>query len=223
MNHAPNAGPDSIGPVIHHRVPAPAEPAAGPAPAVAGASVFADPAALGLGAFALKTFVLSTVNAGLLPPTVEPVVFGLALFYGGIAQFAAGIWEFAKGNTFGATAFCSYGAFWMSFWFLARFTDLSAAGKDAGKGVGVFLLAWGIFTLYMTLAARRTNRAVFMVFIALTPTFFALAIGAYTGTVSITRVGGWLGLLTALLAWYASFALVTNSTHQRTVLPVTPR
>jgi succinate-acetate transporter protein len=223
MNHTPIAGPGSTGPVNHHRVPAPAEPAAAPAPAAAGATVFADPAALGLGAFALTTFVLSTVNAGLLPATVEPVVLGLALFYGGIAQFSAGIWEFAKGNTFGATAFCSYGAFWMAFWFLARFTDLSAAGKDAGKGVGVFLLAWGIFTLYMTVAARRTNRAVFLVFIALTPTFFALAIGAYTATVTVTRIGGWLGILTALLAWYASFAVVINSTHQRTVLPVNPR
>lgn len=152
---------------------------------------------------------------------MEPVFLGLALFYGGIAQFSAGIWEFAKGNTFGATAFCSYSAFWMAFWFLVRFTDLSAVGKDTGKGVGVFLLAWGIFTLYMTVAARRTNRAVFLVFIALTPTFFALAIGAYT--VTVTVIGGWLGILTALLAWYASFAVVINSTHQRSVLPVNPR
>lgn len=224
MNNAPIAGPGSTGPVNHHWVSAtPDTPTTAAPAATAGPTVFADPAALGLAAFALTTFVLSTVNAGLLPPTVEPVVLGLALFYGGIAQFAAGIWEFAKGNTFGATAFCSYGAFWMAFWFLARFTDLSAAGKDAGKGVGVFLLAWGIFTLYMTVAARRTNRAVFLVFTALTPTFFALAIGAYTATMTITRIGGWLGLLTALLAWYASFAVVTNSTHQRTVLPVNPR
>lgn len=223
MNHTATAEPHSTSPATHHRAPAPAEPAAAPAPAATGPAGFADPAALGLAAFALTTFVLSTVNAGLLPATVEPVVFGLALFYGGIAQFSAGIWEFAKNNTFGATAFCSYGAFWMAFWFLAHFTDLSAAGKDAGKGVGVFLLAWGIFTLYMTVAARRTNRAVFLVFIALTPTFFALAIGAYTGAATITRIGGWLGLLTALLAWYASFAVVTNSTHQRTVLPINPR
>jgi succinate-acetate transporter protein len=200
-----------------------AGPAASPVPAATGTTVFADPAALGLAAFALTTFVLSTFNAGLLPATVEPVVLGLALFYGGMAQLIAGIWEFAKGNTFSATAFCSYGAFWMAFWYLVQFTDLSAAGNDAGKGVGVFLLAWGIFTLYMTVAARHTNRAVFLAFIVLTPTFFALAIGAYTGVVTITRIGGWLGLLTALLAWYASFAVVINSTHQRIVLPVNPR
>lgn len=212
-------------PAIAEPGPAIAEPgpAATPVPAARGATVSADPAALGLAAFALTTFVLSTFNAGLLPAAVEPVVLGLALFYGGIAQLIAGIWEFAKGNTFGATAFCSYGAFWMAFWYLVQFTDLSAAGKDAGKGVGVFLLAWGIFTLYMTVAARRTNRAVFLAFITLTPTFFVLAIGAYTGAVTVTRIGGWLGLLTALIAWYASFAVVINSTHQRIVLPVNPR
>jgi succinate-acetate transporter protein len=191
--------------------------------AVPTAPVLADPAALGLGGFALTTFVLSCVNAGLVPKTVEPVVFGLALFYGGIAQFAAGIWEFANRNTFGGTAFCSFGAFWMSFWFLVRFSDLSAAGADAGKGVGVFLLAWGIFTLYMTVAASRTSTAVFLVFIFLTVTFFALAAGAYTGTVGFTRFGGWLGLITALLAWYASFAVVANFTHKRTLVPVGPR
>ena len=87
----------------------------------------ADPAPLGLAAFALTTFVLSVVNAGWFPTTVEPVVFGLALAYGGIAQFAAGMWEFAKGNTFGATAFCSYGAFWVSFWWLTGHTDLVKA------------------------------------------------------------------------------------------------
>jgi succinate-acetate transporter protein len=83
---------------------------------------FADPAALGLGAFAMTKVVLSVINAGLIPKTVEPVVLGLALFYGGMAQFAAGIWEFANRNVFGATAFCSYGAFWLSFWFLRQFS-----------------------------------------------------------------------------------------------------
>ena len=198
----------------------------GPRPpdaAVVQAPPAADPAALGLGGFALTTFVLSSVNAGLVPKSVEPVVLGLALFYGGIAQFAAGIWEFANRNTFGGTAFCSFGAFWMSFWFLARFTDLSAAGADAGKGVGVFLLAWGIFTLYMTVAASRTSTAVFLVFIFLTVTFFALAAGAYNGTAGLTKLGGWLGLVTALLAWYASFAVVANFTHKRTLVPVGPR
>jgi succinate-acetate transporter protein len=187
-------------------------PAAPPAPLA-----LADPGALGLGAFALTTFVLSVANAGLIPSSAA--VLGLALFYGGIAQLVAGIWEFVNRNTFGATAFCSYGAFWLAFWYL----ETTESGANAGaSGVGVFLLAWGIFTLYMTVAARKTNGSIFAVFVALTLTFFALALGALTGATTLSRIGGWLGILTALLAWYGSFAVVVNSTSKRTVLPVWP-
>ena len=183
----------------------------------------ADPAALGLGAFALTTFVLSVFNAGLVPSSAEPVIFGLALFYGGLMQVVAGIWELANKNTFGATAFCSYGAFWMAFWFLARFTDLSGAGADAAKGVAVFLFAWGMFTLYMTIAARKTTFMLFLVFVFATLTFFALAAADWTGVAGITRVGGVLGLVTAFLAWYVSAAIVINTTHKRVVLPLFPQ
>ncbi len=188
-------------------------------------SSIADPAPLGLAAFALTTFVLSCVNSGLLDTTVEPVVFGLALAYGGIGQFAAGIWEFAKGNTFGATAFCSYGAFWVSFWYLTGHTDLSgvASENDLGNGLGVYLLAWGIFTLYMTVAASRVSGAVLAVFALLTTTFFLLAIGELAASDGWTKFGGWVGLATALAAWYASFAGVTNFTFKREVLPTMPR
>jgi uncharacterized protein len=187
-------------------------------------SHIADPAPLGLAAFALTTFVLSCVNAGLVSDTVEPVVFGLALAYGGIGQFAAGLWEFAKGNTFGSTAFCSYGAFWVSFWWLTGHTDLSAIGaNDLGNGIGLFLLAWGIFTAYMTVAASRVSLAVLAVFALLTLTFFLLAIGEFNGSEGWTKFGGWVGLATAAAAWYASFAGVTNFTYKRTVLPVGPR
>ncbi len=183
-------------------------------------SHFADPAPLGLAGFALTTFVLSLVNSNILPLTVEPVVFGLALAYGGVAQFAAGIWEFAKGNTFGATAFCSFGGFWLAYWYLTGHTDLSGAGADAHKGVGAFLLAWGIFTLYMTVAAVRVSSAVLAVFVLLTITFFLLALGAFYESDGLTHTGGYVGLLTAIAAWYASFAGVTNSTWGRAVLPV---
>jgi len=186
-------------------------------------SHLADPAALGLGGFALTTFVLSVVNAGIVPDKVEPVVFGLAFAYGGIAQLAAGLWEFAKGNTFGATAFCSYGAFWLSFWWLTGHTDLSGAGSDVNKGLGLYLLAWGIFTLYMTIAASRTNLAVLAVFILLTITYFLLAFGEFGTSSGLTKTGGYVGILTAIAAWYASFATVTNFTFKRTVLPTFPR
>jgi uncharacterized protein len=187
-------------------------------------SPIADPAPLGLAAFALTTFVLSCVNAGWLDKTTEPVVFGLALAYGGIGQFAAGIWEFAKGNTFGSTAFCSYGAFWVSYWYLTGHTDLSGISADnIGNGLGVFLLAWGIFTLYMTVAATRVSGAVLAVFALLTLTFFLLAIGEFAASDGWTKFGGYVGLLTAIAAWYASFAGVTNFTFKRSVLPTAPR
>jgi len=191
-----------------------------PAPVTIG-----DPGALGLGAFALTTFILSTVNAGLIPLGVESIVLSVAFFYGGIVQVLAGMWEFVKGNTFGATAFSSYGAFWLAFWGIGRFfapvrgTSLA----DVNHAVGVFLLAWTIFTLYMCIASMRTNTAVFGVFVVLTLTFLFLTIGKFADSSGITKFGGWLGLLTAVLAWYASCAVVTNQTWKRVVLPVGPR
>ena len=183
----------------------------------------ADPAPLGLAAFALTTFVLSTVNAGWLPETLTPVVFGLALAYGGIAQFAAGLWELAKGNTFGATAFCSYAGFWVSYWWLTGHNAAQLPAADAHKGIGMYLLAWGIFTAYMSVAATRVNLAVLTVFVLLTITFLLLAWGEFATSTGITKTGGYAGLLTALAAWYASFAGVTAFTWKRQIAPIGPR
>ena len=192
------------------------------APALSFGSHFADPAPLGLAGFALTTFMLSTFNSGLAPASVEGVVLGVALFYGGIAQLLAGMWEFAKGNTFGALAFSSYGAFWMSFWFLVSHVgDLPKA--DAAKGVGVFLLAWTIFTIYMTVVASRISGVLLALFAVLALTFAFLTIGKFGGSVSMTKIGGYLGLLTALVAWYGSFAGVLNGTAKRIVMPTWPR
>jgi len=195
-----------------------------PAPATGGAVVIADPGPLGLAAFAMTTFVLSCVNAGLLNVGVESVVAGLALFYGGTAQFVAGLWEFRQGNTFGATAFTSFGAFWLAFWGLAHFFTPTAGlpASDVNHALGVFLLGWTIFTAYMVVPSLRTTAAIAAVFVALTLTFLFLALGKFDDSSSLTKVGGWLGLLTALLAWYASFAGVTNATWKRIVLPVWP-
>ena len=194
------------------------EPArAAPAVDVAATSI-ADPAPLGLAGFALTTFVLSMFNAGLVGKAGEPVVLGLALAYGGGAQFLAGMWEFRKGNTFGATAFSSYGAFWISFWaFVTFFSD----GVPA-TAVGLYLIGWGIFTFYMWIASFRTNTAVNVVFLLLWITFIVLGIGDAAGSSGISKLGGWIGLATALAAWYASFAGVTNFTFGREVVPVRP-
>lgn len=185
----------------------------------------ADPGPLGLAAFALTTFILSTVNAGLLNKGVESIVFSSALFYGGAVQVLAGMWEYRKGNTFGATAFSSYGAFWLAFWGIGHFfvpgKDVTAS--DISQAVGVFLLAWTIFTAYMFIASARTNNAVFAVFGLLLLTFLMLTIGEFASNASVTKLGGWLGLLTALGAWYGSFAAVTNETWGRKVIPVGPR
>jgi len=182
----------------------------------------ADPGPLGLAAFALTTFILSMFNADLVGSGGEPVVFGVALAYGGLAQFAAGMWEFRTGNTFGAVAFTSYGAFWLSFWAFVEFFEKDVPAADAGHAVGLYLIAWGIFTLYMFVASLRTTAAIATVFALLTLTFFALGIGNAGGHDSIVHLGGWIGLATAAAAWYASFAAVTNSTFKRTVLPVKP-
>jgi succinate-acetate transporter protein len=182
----------------------------------------ADPGPLGLAAFALTTFVLSMFNADLVGAGGEPVVLGLALAYGGLAQFAAGMWEFRTGNTFGAVAFTSYGAFWLSFWAFVEFFEKDIPKADVGHAVGLYLIAWGIFTTYMFVASLRTTAAVALVFVLLAVTFLLLGIGNAGAHTSIVHAGGWVGLATAVAAWYASFAAVTNSTFGRPVLPVKP-
>jgi succinate-acetate transporter protein len=181
----------------------------------------ADPGPLGLGAFAMTTFVLSMFNSNLVNPKGTAVVLGLALAYGGIVQLIAGLWEFRTGNTFGAVAFCSFGAFWISFWALNVFYAKGITG-NVGHALGVYLWAWAIFTAYMTVAALRVSGAVLLVFVLLTATFILLAIGNVGPHANVLHWGGYVGLATAAAAWYASFAAVTNSTFGRTVLPVIP-
>lgn len=189
--------------------------------AVAPRPAIADPGPLGLGAFAMTTFVLSMYNANLVNEKGVPVVLGLALAYGGIVQLLAGMWEFRTGNTFGAVAFSSFGAFWISFWALEVFYAKDIGG-NVGHSVGLFLWAWAIFTAYMTVAALRVSGAVLLVFVLLTATFILLAIGASGAHKTVTHWGGYVGLATAAAAWYASFAAVVNSTFGRVLLPVVP-
>jgi uncharacterized protein len=185
-------------------------------------SPIADPGPLGLAAFALTTFVLSMFNADLVGKGGEPVVYGLAFAYGGLAQVLAGMWEFRTGNTFGAVAFTSFGAFWLSYWAFVQFYAKTVPAADAGHAVGLFLIAWGIFTTYMFVASLRTTAAISLVFILLAATFFLLGIGNAGTHTNVVKWGGWFGLATAAVAWYASFAAVTNATFNRTVLPVRP-
>ena len=193
----------------------------------------ADPGPLGLAAFAGTTFVLSMVNAGLVGDKtlvgggLLPLIAALALAYGGAAQLLAGIWEFRTGNTFGAVAFCSYGAFWISFYFVVQAAG-SVAKTELFSGLGLYLWMWGIFTTYMFIASLRTSGAVALVFLLLAITFIVLGIGnsSLAGTTNVTngtiKLGGYFGLATAIAAWYASFAAVINSTFGRVLAPVFP-
>ena len=171
-------------------------------------------------AFALTTFLLSCFNAGLVAKSLEAVVLPVALFYGGTVQVLAGMWEFRKANTFGALAFSSYGAFWLSLAAYIKFVAPGLPANGVATATGLFLLAWTIFTAYMTVIALRINRVLSAVFIALLATFVFLTVGALVGSATISLIGGYLGILTALLAWYGSFVGVSKATPRKLVHPV---
>ena len=196
---------------------------ASPAPVSAGWTP-ANPGPLGLAAFAATTFMLSMLNANLVSDAGGiGGVLAVALAYGGIAQLLAGMWEFRTGNTFGAVAFSSYGAFWISVFVLVKIT-----GPVTHSGFALYLYAWTIFTALMLVATLRTSGVLVLVFTLLTITFLLLAIGnaSLQGTRDLTngtiKLGGWFGLATAAAAWYGALAAVANSTFGRDLLPVFP-
>jgi succinate-acetate transporter protein len=184
----------------------------------------ADPAPLGLAGFALTTFLLSGHNASFIP---DLIWVGPALFYGGLCQLLAGMWEFRNRNVFGATAFSTYGGFWMSlgiFVVLANTTSFAASfkGHDLTNALAWFLMAFAIFNFYMLLGSLRVSAAVFCVFLTLQITEVVLAIAFWNGHAGWLHWGGWLGVVTAAVAWYTSAAGVMNGVAERIVLPVGP-
>jgi len=192
----------------------------------------ADPGPLGLSGFALTTFVLMTVNVGWLSGAGDiKVVIGLAVFYGGLAQFIAGMWEFANGNTFGATAFTSFGAFWLTYAALlipGFGVGVGTASGPSHRALGLYLLGWAIFTGIMMIASLRLNGGLIAVFVLLFLTFLVLALGEFNTPASgaksgLTTLGGWLGILTAIAAWYVAAAGVLAATSKgRINLPLYP-
>ena len=175
-----------------------------------------NPAPLGLAGFALTTTLLSLINSGLLSGDGLNLVLACALAFGGTAQAFAGLCELPRGNTFGFTAFVSYGAFWWSFALFALFLH----DKVPAAFIGWYLFIWGVFSLYMWLATFRSPRVLQMVFFVLWITFFLLAAGEWTGITAVKNLGGYTGLITAVLAFYLSAAEVINESYDRTVLPV---
>jgi len=186
----------------------------------------ADPAPLGLAAFALTTFMLSGHNASFIP---DVLWVGLALFYGGTIQLLAGMWEFRNRNVFGSTAFSTYGGFWLGLGItvvLLETTKIGAGlkGPDLDNGLAWFLLSFAIFNTYMMFWALRVNVAVFAVFLTLEITEIFLVIGffniAHGKSEWMLHAGGWAGIVTAAVAWYTSAAGVVNGMSPRPVLPV---
>jgi succinate-acetate transporter protein len=192
-----------------------------------GFSPVADPAPLGLAAFALTTFILSGHNATFVPGGIW---VGLAIFYGGLAQLLAGMWEFRNRNVFGATAFSTYGAFWLSLGMFEILMTTSSGfakmvpGAEVDNALAWFLLAFAIFNTYMLLWSSRLNLATFGVFFTLEITEILLVIGffrvAHGESAYMLHVGGWAGIVTALVAWYASSAGVVNGMSPKPVVPV---
>lgn len=179
-------------------------------------SPVADPAPLGLAAFALTTFLLSAKNAGWTHGGDAWV--GFAFAYGGLAQLLAGMWEFRNKNVFGATAFSTYGSFWIG---LGLYALLFEGGSpNPPNDLGFILLAFAIFNTYMLLWSTRTTVATFLVFLTLEATEVILFLGFFSDSESIRHLGGIVGIVTALVAWYASAAGVVNGMAGRQVLKV---
>jgi len=181
----------------------------------------ANPGPLGLAGFGFTTVILSLVNAGVLPKEGEVVILPLAFAYGGLIQILAGLLEFRTGNTFGTTAFLSFGAFWWWFALLVFFgTNHMLDLSKAGSTIGVTLVVWGLFTLYMWVATFRLTKALWWVFLTLWVTFFLLGFGDLLGARGLSVAGGWLGLVCGLIALYTSFGLVTNAVFGKAVVPL---
>ena len=185
-------------------------------PAAAAASPVADPGPLGLAAFALTTFLLSAVNARWTVGNSAGTAFlGYALAYGGGAQLLAGMWEFRNRNVFGALGFSSWGAFWIGLFFWIK-----NAPAATGHDLGWILLAFAIFNFYMMVFSTQVNLAVFLVFLTLELTLIFLVIGNFLSSPGWTQFGGYVGLVTAFVAWYTSAAGLANGLNGRLRLPV---
>jgi len=181
----------------------------------------ADPGPLGLNCFALTTFLLSMHNAGIIGADAAHAWLTSALILGGFAQILAGMWEYKTQNVFGATAFVSYGSFWVSLALIIIFYNKGIISPEENMIVAWFLVAWTIFTFYMWIGSIKTNKALLITFTLLLATFILLDIGHF-GRPAFNVLGGYVGVATALCAWYTSAAGIINTTFGKTVLPIGP-
>jgi succinate-acetate transporter protein len=180
----------------------------------------ANPAPFGLMAFGLTTVLLNLHNAGLFG--MSTMILAMGVFYGGVAQVIACVQEYKKNNTFGATAFGSYGLFWLTFVGIFAFPKWMGIAAPTGTAIGWYLFMWGLFTGLMFVATLRINRSLQTVFGSLTILYVLLAIAEWTGNATLTKVAGWEGIFVGLSAVYASIALIWNELYGRVVLPIGP-
>ena len=178
----------------------------------------ANPAPLGLMGFGMTTVLLNLHNAGFF--TLGSKILAMGIFYGGMAQIVAGIMEWKKNNTFGTTAFLSYGFFWLTLVALIMLPKMGLADATTKEGMAAYLLMWGLFTGVMFIGTLRANRALQFVFGSLTILFVLLALGEVTGNGTITVIAGYEGLICGLSAIYAGLAQVLNEMYKRTVAPL---
>jgi uncharacterized protein len=183
-------------------------------------TLLANPAPLGLMAFGTTTVLLNLANAGYY--SLDSTVLAMGLFYGGLAQIIAGILEFKKGNTFGMTAFLSYGLFWESFVFIFLLPALGLASGFSSASISAYLFIWGLFTLLMFLGTLRINGALMVVFGTLFILFFLLSAGFAWNDKSILTFAGYEGVVCGLSAIYTSIAEVLNEVYRKQVLPIFP-
>ena len=180
--------------------------------------VTANPAALGLTAFGMTTVLLNLHNAGLFG--LGSMILAMGMFYGGLGQIIAGIMEWKKNNTFGMTAFISFGIFWETLVALLILPKLGLADATSSNALAAYFVMWGIFTLVMFIGALKANRALQVVLGLLTVLFFLLAIGEVTGSANVVTIAGYEGILTGFAAIYAGLGQVLNEMYKRTVAPL---
>lgn len=180
--------------------------------------ITANPAPLGLMGFGMTTILLNIHNAGFFP--LDSMILAMGIFFGGMAQVVAGIMEFKKSNTFGTTAFTSYGFFWLSLVALNILPVMGLGEAADSLSMAAFLFMWGFFTLFMFIATLRISKALQVVFGTLTLLFFLLAIGNFTGSTLILTIAGYEGIICGFSAIYAAMAQVINETYGKTVLPI---
>lgn len=182
--------------------------------------VTANPAPLGLLGFGMTTVLLNIHNAGFFP--LSAMILAMGIFYGGLAQIVAGIMEWKKNNTFGTTAFTSYGFFWLTLVGLLVMPKLGMAEAASAKAMAAYLFMWGLFTLVMFIGTLRISKALQFVFGSLTILFLLLSIGDFTGNEGITVIAGYEGIICGLSAIYTGLAQVLNELYGKAVLPLGP-